>query len=289
EVVPSVFYHRPWLKKIPLVRGVIALFEMLALGLRTLERSGNLQAAPLTAVLPVLALPSEEGESRSAGALATGAVAGAMAIGFLIGVALFVFLPNALAALIGRWLGRSDDRLFLNLVEGVVRLLVFVGYIVVIGFLGGIRRVFMYHGAEHKVVNAFEAGRRLEVDDVLDMSVIHPRCGTNFAFIVVVMSLVVFCFLPWTQSIFPRIGMRLACLPLVAGLSYELIRLVGKYSQVACLRALIWPGLAMQRLTTREPTPDMLEVALASFNAVRRAEETGELTCERQGGVVADG
>lgn len=291
EPIRSAFVKRPWLRKVPLIRGVVGLFEMLSIGLRALERSGNLQAAYLTVlscVCPVFAVETPTNEkSDSAGALNGPLMLGALAGGLLIGAALFVFLPNWLADLIGRWLGQ-DGHLFKNIVEGVIRLVVFVGYVGLIGLLPDIRRVFMYHGAEHKVVNGFEAGREMRIDDVRDMSVIHPRCGTNFAFIVIVMSLIVFCFLPWAPSLLVRVGLRLLCLPLVAGLSFELIRLVGTHREVAWLQTLIWPGLAMQKITTREPEPHMLEVALASFNAVREAEETGVVRCEVRGEPAAE-
>lgn len=281
EPVKSVFTRWPILRRIPILRGMFSLFEMLALGLRSLERSANIQAAflslvpGLTTVDPAPPPPSHDGKGALNGPIMWTTIL--LSVG--LGVGLFVLLPNYLAELLGRWTGLPDHGVLLNLLEGIIRLIFFVAYIGLIGLMKDIRRVFQYHGAEHKVVNGWEAGRELEVDGVLDQSVIHPRCGTNFAFIVIFMSLVLFAFLPWTESIWPRFGLRLLCLPLVAGISFELIKLVGTHREVAWLQSLIWPGLALQRLTTREPEPHMLEVALASFRAVRQAEETGELTC----------
>lgn len=290
EPVRSLFVRWPLLRKIPLLRGFIALFEMLALGLRSLERSANIQAAFLKLVALALAsLPAEEpseptaGESSGTlhGPLMLSAIIGALGLG----VALFVLLPNWLAELLGRWFGLPEHGLLLNLIEGLIRLLLFVGYILAIGRMRDIQRVFQYHGAEHKVVNGFEAGLELESEAMLGQSVIHPRCGTNFAFIVIVMSLVVFAFLPWTQSLWPRLGLRLLFLPLVAGISFELIRFVGTRRHIAWLQTVIVPGLALQKLTTREPEPHMLEVALASLRAVVDAERTGALTCRLQAGL----
>jgi len=290
EQVASPYNKRPWLRRVPLLRGVISLFEMLGLGLRCLERSANLQLT-VGLLCPWLLLtaepedPAESAPAKDAGALNGPMLWGTIAVSFLIGIGLFVMLPHALAQWITHRLG-SDSSVVLNLIEGVLRLVVFVAYVGLIGLMPDIKRVFAYHGAEHKVVNAWEAmnpaaPRELTVDEVMPNSVIHPRCGTNFAFIVIMMSIVLFTFLPHADNFFARIGLRLAALPLVAGLSFELLKIVGRFRSAAVLQMLVAPGLAMQRITTRQPSPDMVAVALASFNAVRRAEETGELTCTR--------
>jgi uncharacterized protein YqhQ len=289
EAVTSAFTTRPWLRRIPLVRGFFALFEMLGIGLRALERSGNLQL--VTALIaPWLLLatvdeagetPSSDGKGQLQGPLMWGTIGGA----FVFGLAIFVWLPNVLAQWLANRLG-LHEALAKNLIEGGLRLFFFIGYISLISLLPDIRRVFMYHGAEHKVVNGFEAGCELSVDGVSAMSVIHPRCGTNFAFLTIVLSFVVFAFLPWKTPL-ARLGMRLACLPLVAGLGFELIKLVGAARGNSWVQVLIWPGLALQRLTTRPPTPDMLEVALASFTAVKLAEESGAVTCRQIPGRAA--
>lgn len=282
EPVQSVFTRHPWLRKLPLIRGFFALLEMLGIGLRALERSGNIQAIATVLLSPFLALAAVPEHSKGhdgKGALNGPLMLGTIAVSFVIGIALFVLLPNWLADLLGRWLGFADNHLLLNLVEGGIRLLIFVGYVGLIGLMPDIRRVFQYHGAEHKVVNGWEHQVPLTVEEVAGQSVIHPRCGTNFAFLTIVLSVIVFAFLPWTPSLLVRGGLRLLCLPIVAGIGFEIIRIVGKYRNVAWLQALILPGLALQKLTTREPQPDMIEVALASFKAVKLAEETGELRC----------
>jgi uncharacterized protein YqhQ len=279
EEIRSLLNRRPWLRRVPVLRGFLALFEMLGLGLRCLERSGNLQlpAAQALLVWPALALGSN-GDSNGhegAGALNGPLMWGTILLSFALGIALFVLLPNVVAHWLMRWWHLPEDGWVLSVIEGALRLAVFVGYVLAIGRMREIRRVFMYHGAEHKVVNAWEAGLEPDLEHAAGQSTIHPRCGTNFAFIVIVVSVVAFAFLPGGLNVLTRLGLRLACLPLIAGVSFELIRLVAR---VRVLRPCVAPGLWLQRLTTREPTPDMVEVALASFGAVRTAEETGELT-----------
>lgn len=293
ELVDSWLARRAWVRRVPLLRGMAALFEMLGIGLRSLERSGNLQlvaeATATAAAEPTQAFPPAESPVPStppvepAGTLNGPMMWTTIAISFAFGIALFVLLPNLLAARVLHLVHHGDSGVAKNLSEGLLRLVIFVAYIGGISLLPDIRRVFAYHGAEHRVVNGFEAGRDLTADSVADMSVIHPRCGTNFAFIVIVLSLIIFSFLPW-KGVLMRMVMRLACLPLVAGLGFELVRFVGKYRGCRPLQALIAPGLWLQRITTRPPQRDMVEVALASFNAVKLAEETGELTCTRLGG-----
>ncbi len=296
ELIASPYNRRPWLRRVPLVRGIVSLIEMLGLGLRCLERSANLQM-PVALLAPWLFLSAEPDEpaptppTKDAGALNGPMLWGTIGVSFLIGLGLFVVLPHALAQWLTRLIG-SDSNVVLNLIEGALRLMVFVAYVGLIGLMPDIRRVFAYHGAEHKVVNAWEAmagsePHELTVDEVMPNSVIHPRCGTNFAFIVIIMSIVLFIFLPHPAFFLWRILLRLAAMPLVAGLSFELLKIVGRFRSAWALQALVAPGLAMQRITTRQPSPDMVEVALASFHAVRRAEETGELTCLRTPGAGA--
>lgn len=283
EPVQSIFTRQPWLRKVPFIRGFFALIEMLGIGLRALERSGNIQTIALALLGPILGLPAEVPAASKGhdgkGALNGPLMLGTIAVSFAIGIALFVLFPNWLADWLGNRFGFADNHLLLNLTEGVIRLVIFIAYVGLIGLLPDIRRVFQYHGAEHKAVNGWEHKVPLTVEDVAGQSVIHPRCGTNFAFLTIVLSVIVFAFLPWTESLLVRGGLRLLCLPVVAGIGFELIRIVGKYRAVQWLQMLILPGLALQKLTTREPQPDMIEVALASFKAVKLAEETGELRC----------
>lgn len=302
EPILSFYQRHPALRRIPFLRGIFALWEMLVLGLGALERSANLQ------------LSEEAGPPLSKGALAL-----TLLTGFLIGIVLFLVLPRLIIGWIeppggdfpaGTSLAMTAERsgttvsarpsagprpepsslrerLGLNLLEGLIRLGVFVLYIVAVTTLPPvapeIRRVFAYHGAEHKVVNTYEAGQTVVLANAVGQSTLHRRCGTNFAFIVIVMSILVFSLLPWVQhlpwwqKLLWHVLPRLALLPLVAGLSYEVVKLAGQYGSVVPLQVLVAPGLLLQRLTTRQPDESMIEVALAAFWAVRRAEETGEI------------
>jgi len=315
EEIKTLFQRQPWLRQIPLVRGVLALFEMLALGLKTLERSANLQLVEPLGGRPGpqgvvwraararagrhLRRPASSPAARARGLrrkqaarrrylaaqpppavkeeapLSGWAMLGTLAFAFALGAVLFVALPNLLAG----WLGvLLPNKFWLNAAEGLIRLAIFVGYIGVISTLPAVgpevRRVFAYHGAEHKVVNAFEAGQPLSLGSIDRFGTIHPRCGTNFAFIVIVISILAFSLLPW-NAWYWRILSRLVLLPMVAGIGYEVVQLAGKNPNSALMRFLIGPGLLLQRLTTREPDEVMVEVARRSFWAVWQAEETG--------------
>lgn len=292
EAIRSPYVKRPWLRRVPLVRGVVSLYEMLTVGLRALERSANL-ALPAQLVVPHLPLLTLAGDdepvappsSEAAGALNGPLLWGTIAASFAIGIALFVFLPHAVGAWLTRLIG-SESTWVLNLIEGALRLLIFVAYVGLIGLMKDIQRVFAYHGAEHKVVNAWEArplgnDAPITLDEARPFSVIHPRCGTNFAFIVIFMSIVLFALLPNPTSLLARLGWRLLILPLVVALSFELLRLVGRFRDARLLGLMVLPGMLMQRLTTRQPSDDMVRVALASLDAVRAAEEEGEVRSVR--------
>jgi uncharacterized protein YqhQ len=191
-------------------------------------------------------------------------------LGIGLGVGLFVLLPSFLVGLIAPYI---PFEWISSLLEGIVRLLLIVGYIWAVGHLPDIRRVFAYHGAEHKTINAYEAGTGLTVDDVRPFSTAHTRCGTAFLLTVVVLTILVFApFRP--PSLAWRLLSRIVLLPVIAGVAYEFIRLTARFADRPWMRALTAPNLALQRLTTREPTDGMLEVALAALSAVL-ADEGG--------------
>ena len=198
------------------------------------------------------------------------AIVTSMALAFVLGLGLFVALPTVLAG----WLVPQAPKhsVLGNVVEGAIRLVVIVGYIAGISAIKHVRRVFQYHGAEHKVINAFEHGTLLTVQDVSRYSTMHPRCGTAFILLVVVVKMVVNCFLPWYTNIPLRVLVRLATLVPVVSISYELTRLAGKYRDSPLARAVFAPGLAMQVLTTREPDEGQVEVALKAFEAVQEEQ-----------------
>ncbi|HEX9676660.1 MAG TPA: DUF1385 domain-containing protein [Anaerolineales bacterium] len=235
----------------PLLRGLIVLWDALVIGTRALTYSANAQAT-------------------SANERIEGAPLAITLVGSLVaGLALFLLLPAAVGHLIQTALGWPHWAA--NLTEGIFRLVLLVGYIAAIGRLPEIRRVFGYHGAEHQTISAFEAGETLTPASVAPYPLEHPRCGTAFLLTVAVLSILLFSALG-PMPLLPRLGYRLLLVPVLAGLSYEYLRLTGKYRHSWLSRALTWPNLALQRLTTRPPAPEMVEVALAAFQALRRAE-----------------
>ena len=236
--------------KWPLVRGVVALIEALVLGIEALTYSAN-QAT------------GEEEE------LTTKEIVLTVGIALGLGVLLFAVLPTAAAHLLNKI---APGSLIQNLIEGVFRIVIFLVYVVAIGRLEDIRRVFQYHGAEHKVINAFEAGDELSVERVQRYSTLHPRCGTSFLLIVMVISILLFSLLG-KQVLWWRILSRVLLLPAVAGISYELVKLSGKYATAPLCRILITPGMWLQKLTTSPPDGEQVEVAIAAFGAVLKEGE----------------
>jgi uncharacterized protein YqhQ len=242
--------------RLPVIRGVVALGESLAIGFRALAISANYAAQDADAD------EKEEVETQ----LSRGAIFFAFAIAIGFALALFKVTP----ALITTWLPIETDGLFV-IVEGVIRVTIFILYILVISLLPDLRRVFQYHGAEHKAINALEAGEELTPENVQRFSLIHPRCGTAFLLWVMVIAIFVFAFIgqPSWQWL---IASRILLLPVIAGLAYEVIRFAGKHTDNRLLMAMLAPGLWLQRLTTREPTIDQLEVSIRALREVLRLE-----------------
>lgn len=233
----------------PLVRGVVVLIESLIIGIETLTYSAN------------KALGEEEEELTTKELVLT--------IGASLGLAvlLFAVLPTALAHFMQKI---APGSLVQNLIEGFFRIAIFLLYVVGISWLEDIKRVFQYHGAEHKVINAYEAGDELSVQQVQRHSTSHPRCGTSFILIVLLISILVFSLLGH-QVLWWRILSRVLLLPVIAGISYELVKLSGKYANVPWCRCLIAPGMWLQKLTTRQPDDGQVEVAITAFGAVQKA------------------
>ena len=234
---------------LPLIRGSVIMVESLVIGMRALSFSA--QAA------------GEEDEQMTKKEIA-------MTILFALVLAsvLFIVIPTGAAHLAAAY---TDDPIVFNLIEGGIRLAVFLLYIWGISFMGGIRRVFQYHGAEHKTIHCYEAGEALTVENVQKFPRLHPRCGTNFLLIVMVVAIVFHVFFGW-PDLWLRILSRLAVLPVVAGVSYEIIRFAG-HSENRIVRIMITPGLWLQYLTTRPPADEMVEVAIESLKAVLPPED----------------
>jgi uncharacterized protein YqhQ len=186
-----------------------------------------------------------------------------MIIAVVMSVGLFMVLPYALSALMGIWV---HNKLVLSIAEAVMRFMIFIGYVVLIGQLEDIKRLYMYHGAEHKCIDCIEKGRILTVNDVMRSNRLHPRCGTSFMLYVMAISCILFFFIN-VENPLQRLGLRLLLIPVIAGISYELIRLAGRFDN-PITRLLSLPGMALQKLTTKEPTRDMVEVAIKAVEAV---------------------
>ncbi len=243
------------LLRLPVIRGAVALFSSLLIGLKALSFSANEAAA-------------EGEEKEEISALAMG---GTMAVALLFGILLFFILPLYMTKLLVPVIG--DSNLVFNLVDGLIRVLVFLLYIYSISRMKDIQRVFQYHGAEHKSIFAFEAGDELTVENVKAYSRLHPRCGTSFLLIVMLVSILVFSLVPKLWPFYLKAGSRVVLLPLIAGISYECLKWSAKHENSRLVRLLIAPGLALQRLTTREPDEGQLEVAIRSMEEA--LEENG--------------
>ncbi|HEY0783235.1 MAG TPA: DUF1385 domain-containing protein, partial [Thermoanaerobaculia bacterium] len=194
------------------------------------------------------------------------AIAGSMAIGLGLGVAVFLFLPLALTNLFDKHVMHLSSLGF-NLFDGLLRAVFFLAYIVGISRFKDIHRVFQYHGAEHKVVFAHERGGPLTVEGARRESRLHPRCGTSFLLFVLLVSILLFALIPKTAPFAVKLGGRLLLVPLIAGVSYEVLQLTARKRAAPIFAAMVWPGLQLQKITTQEPTDDMLEVAIAALDA----------------------
>jgi uncharacterized protein YqhQ len=249
--------------RLPVVRGVVALVESMTIGFRALGLSANAQ----------LAEDEEE--------LSSGVWAGTVVVALLLAIGLFFVVPVGLTSLIKDQLGSS---LLFWLVEGVLRTAIFLGYIGALSRLRDLRRVFEYHGAEHKTISCYEAGLPLTPENAQRFSRLHPRCGTSFLLIVMIVA--IFLFAPiglpaWYWLVLSRI----VGVPLIAGISFEIIKFAGRNRRRRWVRAVMWPGLMLQKLTTREPSHAQLAVAIAAMAAVLEVESPGEHSAEEMVGV----
>jgi uncharacterized protein YqhQ len=256
---PLAGIYKGRLREMPLVRGIIVLVETLVLGTRSLLHSAQVAAA-------------EEGEEKIPAALLWGTVAASLALG----VALFVMVPLfATRYLIDPHIGSA---LLSNVFEGLIRIGIFIAYLKLISLMPDIKRVFAYHGAEHKVVNAYEAGVPLEVEAVKNYSTAHARCGTAFLFIVLIVAIFVFA-LVGQPALWIRILSRIALIPVIAVISYEIMKFGAAHIDNKIVRILLAPGLLLQAITTREPDDSQLEAAISALNEVieidRAADSSG--------------
>jgi len=294
EAVEKTFIGKlKWLKY-PFLRGSLALIDSMALGSRALKFASNVQLDPAYDVKPE---PSANTEAKAPAtevpspaaphqAIQSGAIGLTLLVSFVIGMGLFVYLPNLIAEYSQRAGGHTNG-MRINIVSEVVKIVIFFGYIGLLGCLKDIREIFKYHGAEHKAINTLEADQPLEMTFCLNQTRLHPRCGTSFAIIVLIVGLITFTFVPrypvtgHQGKMFIDLGVRvlleIMILPIIAGISYELLRIAGKFRNQAVINFFFKPGIWSQFLTTREPDESQIEVALEALKAVIKAEESGHV------------
>lgn len=242
----------PILKK-PFLRGVVSLVESLVMGMKALAYSAQVSG--------------DEDEKLDSKEMAL-----TIAVSAGLAILLFIVIPTWSMRFLT---GITQDHMALNLAEGVLRMAIFLAYIAAISSMNDIQRVFQYHGAEHKTIYTYEAGLPLKVENVRPFSTLHPRCGTNFLMIVMLISMFIFTFLGW-PSLLERIASRIILMPVIAGVSYELIRYAGAHTDNPLVRIAITPGLLLQKLTTRQPDDSQIEVAIASLKAVVPPEDLAQ-------------
>jgi len=253
QPLPTIYTS--WMRKTPLIRGVIVLIEALVLGIKTLLYSANVSL--------------EEEEEKISGGL----VWGMLTISLVLAIALFSMAPLFLAKLFDPYIHSS---LLFHLIEGFIRLIIFITYLKLMTLIPDIKRVFAYHGAEHKTVNAYEDGVPLEVEAVKGYSTAHVRCGTSFLFAVLIIAILVFALIGRPASLWLMVLLRVILIPVIAALGYEVTYFGGNHTKNGLVRAILYPGLLLQKLTTREPDDSQLEVAISALRKVLEIEKPEE-------------
>ena len=251
---------RNWILKLPIIRGCIGFFESMVLSTKALMFSAEF-----------VDVEEEEPskfdkwlEDKLGDKLKDVVIYFSVILSLVLSVGMFILLPTWLISIVRTFI--TDNHVILTVAEGVLRIAIFLGYLALVSLMPDIKRVFQYHGAEHKTIACYEAGEELTIENAKTKCRLHPRCGTSFLLIVMVVSIIIFSFLKW-DNILIRTVTRLALLPVVAGVSYEIIKLAGRYDNFLT-RILSCPGLLLQKITTNEPDEKQLEVAIASMKAV---------------------
>ena len=248
DKLTSVTQKYPFLKT-PVLRGSVVLIQSLILGMRALNYSASVASA------------GEEGEEE----MSNWAIAGSMGLAIVLGVGLFILAPLGLTSLIRHYLLPEMGNFVYNAIDGVIRAIFFFVYVWSISMMDEIKRVFQYHGAEHKTVYTFEANEDLTVENARKKSTLHPRCGTSFLMFVMVISILVFSLIPSTAPFALRFAARVVLLPLIAGLAYEIIRFSARHLTNPVCRVMTRPGMWLQRITTKEPDDKQLEIAIIAL------------------------
>jgi uncharacterized protein YqhQ len=296
EAIEKTWIGRQKWLKLPFLRGTLAILDSMGLGIRAMRFASNVQMSP------EYQKKDANGPSGLDDAAASVpqkrvqdiAIGATLLVSVVVGLFLFNYLPNTVAEFANRAFGTHNYRVT-NATAEFVKAALFFAYIGLIGLAPDIREVFKYHGAEHKAINTLEADRPLQIDECLKQTRLHPRCGTSFAIIVLLLGFVVFTFLPrypFGRHAFAlidvtiRVGMELCVLPFIAGVAYELLRLAGKFRSATIVNVLFAPGLASQYLTTREPDPSQVEVSLAALSACIAAEEGAAMPSSDEGNAI---
>jgi len=254
---PLATIYTGWMRKTPLIRGVIVLIEALILGIKTLLYSANVSL--------------EEEEEKISGGLVWAMVT----LSLVLSIALFFMAPLFLAKLLDPYIQSS---LVFPLIEGFIRLTIFIAYLKLMTLVPDIKRVFAYHGAEHKTVNAYEDGVPLEVEAIKGYSTAHVRCGTSFLFAVLIIAILVFALIGRPSSLWLIVLSRIILIPVIAALGYEVTHFGGKHTKNGLVKATLYPGLLLQKLTTRQPDDSQLEVAISALRKVVEIEQLEEAT-----------
>ena len=276
EIVYEKEYVKSATKKnkfygLPVIRGVVSFIDMMGFGVKTLTKSAKLYGDTEEDYKPSkfeTFIAKKTGKDIMDVAMVFAVI---LAIGLAVGI--FFILPSVITGFIGKAVTSS---FVMNLIEGGVRLLLFFAYVIAITFIKDIKRVFMYHGSEHKTINCYEHEEELTVENIQKYKTLHPRCGTSYLLLVMVISILLFSLLGWSPAWYARIGLRLLMLPFVAGIAYEFLKFAAKGESIF-FRIIRWPGMMLQKLTTSEPDDDMVEVAIIAFNAALDEMDKEEL------------
>ena len=244
QVVPLAGIYTGWIRRAPFLRGIIVLIESMVLGIKSLMYSAS------------VSLEEEIKEEISAKA-----IWGTIIFSFALAIVLFLLVPLFLTKLLDQYI---DSALMFNLVEGLIRLAIFLGYLVAVGMVPDIKRVFRYHGAEHKAVNAYEAGVPMEVEAIKKYGTVHVRCGTSFLFVVLVIAIIVFSFIG-RPALWVMIASRVLLIPVIAAIGYEVVHFGARHAHNPLVRAILAPGRWLQGLTAKEPADTQLEVAIVAL------------------------